>query len=92
MAVLFLLPLLLEIPKQRDQIVTIFAYDPDSIGPKANSLSLALTLLQQFPLCQICLVGSPILPDATATGPDRLFPLRGCSMKHQGVYATGRTH
>jgi hypothetical protein len=44
MAVLFLLPLLLEIPKPRDQIpkhrnqiVLILAYDPDGIGPKANS-------------------------------------------------------
>jgi hypothetical protein len=42
------LPLLLEIPKQRDQIVTISAYDPDSIGPKANFFPLVLTLFQQF--------------------------------------------
>jgi hypothetical protein len=48
MAVLFLLPLLLEIPKQRDQIVTISAYDPDNIGPKANFFPLVLTLFQQF--------------------------------------------
>jgi hypothetical protein len=37
-------------------------------------------------------MGSPILLDATTTGPDRLFPLQVGPMKHQGVYVTGRTH